>query len=711
MQEVVTAVPQGNNVNFWKSVMIKNSLRLFLIPFVLLASLVLSACGGGSGASGSGDGSTGNPGTKPEEAVPTLKLSMTANRGGGTVVNSITAGTSAYLNATLKNEKQQAVSGAVVTFTVPAGIVTMTPSAGTALTDSNGVASVRIDSAGTTAEGAGLATAAATWGDGNSSKTATSAPLGFAVGSASVTFGSITISPNNLSAYGSANVSVPVLVNGAPTTVPLSVTFTSNCVGSGRATITSPVTTVNGVATTTYKDTNSCASADTITASVSGAAADATATIVVASPLANNIQFTSATPAVIGIDGTGLPTSSVVKFKVVDANNNGVAGKKVNFSLTPVLAAGAPSLSITSASSDAGGEVAVSVTAGSTPTPVWVVATLDGTPAIKSQSVALTVTTGLPTQDFFSLSASTHNIEGLNIDGTTSTLTVIASDRLGNPVPDKTAINFVTEGGQIQGGTDGRATCATLAGACSVTLRSANARPTNGRVTVLAYVLGEKSFVDGNANNVWDAGETYYDLGDPFIDANEDGVWNAGEQSWSYASGTSACGAHVSGSATATAYPASYADAPSKTSTCNASMSGTNIRAYVRRLGVLTFSGSTAYISTNSFTMGAVCKRSFSLDVRDVNNNPMPKGSTISVGNNDVTLIKADGKPVNAVITVNNPEVPDSTAVGGTTHSFTIDGGNEDCPGIAPKVYPAGNFDLKVTTPSGNVTLLPITIN
>lgn len=691
--------------------MITNSLRLFLIPFVLLASLVLAACGGGSGASGSEEGGSGTPET-PETAVPTMTLTMTAGRNSGASVSSITAGTSAYLNATVKNEKKQPVSNAVVTFTVPAGIVTMAPTSGTALTDSNGVASVRIDSAGTTAEGAGLASASATWGADGSSKTVTSAPLGFAVGSAAVTFGSMSVTPNSLSAYGSANVSVPVLVNGVATTVPLSVSFTSNCVGSGRATITSPVTTVNGVATTTYKDTNSCASLDTIIASVSGAATDATATIDVASPKANNIQFSSATPAVIGIDGTGLPTSSVVKFKVVDANNNGVAGKQVNFSLLPVLAAGAPTLSISSASSDSSGEVSVSVTAGSTPTPVWVVATLADTPSIKSQSVALTVTTGLPTQDFFSLSASTHNIEGWSIDGSTSALTVIASDRLGNPVPDNTAINFVTEGGQIQGGTEGRATCATVAGTCSVTLKSANARPANGRVTVLAYVLGEKSFVDGNANNTWDAGETFHDLGDPFIDANENGSWDLGEQSWSYASGTNGCGSHAGGGAAVTPYPESYDDAPSKANTCNGSMTGTSIRAYARRLGVITFSGSTAYISANSFTMGAVCRKSFSLNVLDVNNNSMPKGSTVSVGSNDVTLIKvSDGKLANAVITVNNPDVPDSTAVGGTTHSFTIDGGNEDCPGQAPKVYPAGQFDLKVTTPSGNVTLIPITIN
>ena len=59
-------------------------------------------------------------------------------------------------------------------------------------------------------------------------------------------------------------------------------------------------------------------------------------------------------------------------------------------------------------------------------------------------------TSGLPSQLNFSVSQATINIEGYKIQGTPNTYTVIASDRLGNPVPDGTAINFIAEGGQIQ---------------------------------------------------------------------------------------------------------------------------------------------------------------------------------------------------------------------------------------------------------------------
>ena len=190
----------------------------------------------------------------------------------------------------------------------------------------------------------------------------------------------------------------------------------------------------------------------------------------------------------------------------------------------------------------------------------------------------------------------------------TSALTIIASDRLGEPVPDGTAINFITEGCQIT-----PATCTTTNGTCAVTFRSADYKPIgetidyggstgvqgavaalaydgstpitidhdttigpalfvqNGRVTVLAYALGEESFVDSNGNNMWDPGETFYDLGDLFLDSNENGIWDSNtsqpnllEQYISYplATGTTACGTHIGGGAAVTPYPADYVNVP-----------------------------------------------------------------------------------------------------------------------------------------------------
>ena len=173
----------------------------------------------------------------------------------------------------------------------------------------------------------------------------------------------------------------------------------------------------------------------------------------------------------------------------------------------------------------------------------------------------------------------------------TSALTIIASDRLGNPVPDGTAINFITEGAQIT-----PASCTTTAGTCTTAFKSANSRPTDGRVSILAYAIGEKSFVDANYNNGYDSGETFYNIGDPYIDVNENSSWDSGEfYIGSTTSGSSNCVAQDIG----TIVPPSYWNALSKTGTCTADW-GQN---YVRRSAVIVLSGSSATITPNSFAV------------------------------------------------------------------------------------------------------------
>jgi hypothetical protein len=166
--------------------------------------------------------------------------------------------------------------------------------------------------------------------------------------------------------------------------------------------------------------------------------------------------------------------------------------------------------------------------------------------ALSSQSDQLSVSTGLPAQDSFSLSSSVHNIEGWEHDGEKSTLTARLADHFHNPVPDGTAVYFTSEGGSVG------PTCITLAGACSVELTSQALRPTNGRVTVLARAIGEEAFTDLNSNGVVDdasemidangastdiGGEAYVDYNEngardaiePYFDFNGDGAYNLGD--------------------------------------------------------------------------------------------------------------------------------------------------------------------------------------
>jgi len=623
------------------------------------------------------------------------------------------------------------------------------------LTNASGTATVSLNAASIDSTGATSITASATL----DTTTLTSTPVGLAVNGATVTLGALTLGQPSISSYGTSSVSVPVYVSGSPAIVPISVAFTSSCVSAGKATLTTPVTTIAGVATSTYKDNNCNSGTDLITASVTGGA-HASATITVVPPAANNMQFVSATPAIIGTQTAGsatLPKSSVVKFRVVDSNNNGVTGVLVDFSILPSSAPGGITITPTSATSDANGEVTTSLTSGTVPTPVWVVAKLHSNPSILSQSNTLTITTGLPTQNFFSLSVSTHNIEGWGYDGVTSTVTVIASDRLGNPVPDGTVINFITEGAQIT-----PASCTTTGGTCTVTFKSSAYRPIgetivdlssatvgavaaleydgvtpititypdesnsgplyvqNGRVTILAYAVGEKSFVDANGNNMYDEGETFYDLGDLYLDSNENGVWDSNstqpnllEQYINYAPVASpvACMEHywIGGTEHTTSLPANYSTSPSKENTCSG-VWGLN---YVRRSQIITLSGSYSQISQYAFNLGGACSGIFDFWLMDVNYNPMPAGTIVTTSGNTVYGKYTTSGTTSALLAaaiIGGTPVVDTTHAGGTLVSLTIDGGTA-CTGADTVVsYPQGTLNIITNTQTTDFPISSTTI-
>lgn len=649
-------------------------LRLLLLLFSLSLLCFITACGNSADSStDSGSGTT--------TASPTITLS----------VPNVTYGTPVTATATVRNAGGTAIQGAVVTFSADGGLVAFTPSSATALTNASGVASITVNAASVSSAGATNITASAPLIVNGTSTTITSDPIGISVGGASVTLGTLTVGTTPISAYGTSSLSVPVLIDGSPATVPISVTFDSPCLQAGKATISTPVTSSAGTAISTYKD-NGCASGatsiiDTITASVTSGATSA-ANITVQPTLVSNIQFVSAVPSTIGIKGTGsaaLPQNSLVTFKVVDNTNKGKEGEVVDFSLLPSTIPGGVSFSPSSATSASDGTVTTIVTSGTVPTPVWIVATLQSNPTIKTQSNKLVITYGLPTQIRFTLAVQTHNIEGWEYAGVPSTLTVYAYDRLGNSVPDGTAVSFVSEGGGITPGS-----CETTNGKCNVTFLSGNPRPINGKVTVLAYVVGEESFIDANGNNTYDAGETFYTLGTLYIDANEDGHWNTGEQFFApYASeGSSAC----------------PADGLSKDGTCDASWSIN----YVRGRNLIILSDSDADDTPQTFSMSSTCSNTLNVLLQDNNGNPMPAGTTITIGNNSVSYQPNGATTTSAAtlsITTGSP-VPNVTD---PTHIAIAVAA--DCSAGTPVHYPNGTASLVVKSPRGFTSTIPITLS
>ena len=274
--------------------------------------------------------------------------------------------------------------------------------------------------------------------------------------------GQIGLSSTSLAAGGAASLSVSVvdsagtLYTGASTTV----TFNSPCVAQGLATIAASgnsvpgltpgtVVTSSGSVAATYTATG-CSGPDVITASatVGTTALTATGTITVAAAAIGSIQFKSATPATIGLKGTGLGETSTVIFKVVDSSGGPRPGVDVNFALNTNV--GGISLAPATATSGSDGTVQTVVSAGTAHTSVRVTASI-ASPALSTQSGVLAVTTGLPASLAFSMAVSCPNVEGLHIDGVPVKVTVRLADRYNNPAPDGTTVAFTASGGHVGG--------------------------------------------------------------------------------------------------------------------------------------------------------------------------------------------------------------------------------------------------------------------
>ena len=489
-----------------------------------LMLLTLAACGGGG--SSSGEPGLGGGGT---DAQPTITLTLSTS--------TVTASAPAVVTAKVLTASGAPMPGQVITFTTLGGLGAF--SSNTALTDAAGVATVTLRPQAATVSGADSAVATATIG------TATvTASQGFQLTATNVTIASFTSDVGTVAAYG--QTALTVTLAGSQAGTPVNIALSSACVQKKLATLTPvSVSTSTGSAIFTYRDAGCGAfdAIDGVQASITGTSVTASLQLTLTAPTASSVSFVSASPEVIFLRGSGFVENSNVIFQVRDSNGAGVPNRRVV--LEPTTLAGGllvdgGSVAVSKVS-DSEGKVEVRINAGTVPTPVRIRATLDGS-SISTVSSSLAIAVGLPSQNNFSLAQGTRNIEGYSVDGVLNTYTIIASDRLGNPVPSGTAINFVTEGGQVQAirttemGPDGLSRAV-------ANYQSSSPRPTDGRVTVLAYALGEESFLDVNGNNVFDAGEDYQDLGDIFIDRLFNGSYNPAEDQFISLSneGSSAC--------------------------------------------------------------------------------------------------------------------------------------------------------------------------
>ena len=528
----------------------------------VLLSLVLVGCGGGgpdisllpssssgsssssssSSSSGVSSSSGSSSGVTTIEAAHVIMATSSPTLASGSGVASAATVT---ITVTVTDINNVTIPNYPVGFGADGGALSIT----SGLTDANGNATATLTAGSATPGTIITVRAEANSIPASVTVKVASATSAYVLGTLSATgtfaSGVIAVGQSPLSAGGSAGLQVSLVdINNSntPFNGSAAVSFSSPCQSKGLAQITSPVSSTTGTFSSTYHATG-CSGSDTITATVAlnGSSITASGSINVLPATLGFLEFdatntgkdaacnAAATSCTIGLKGTGLNESAQIYFKVLDSNGNPVPGQTVTFGQSTT--AGGLSVSPTSAISDPTGEVVTTVSSGTVHTSVRVTASIASV-NLHTQSSILTVSTGFPTQGGFSLSSTVHNLIGDDFDGNTATLTAILSDRYGNPVPDGTAITFTSECGQVQ------PSCNTVGGTCNVQFKTANPRTKNNaiappnpapsqlslpeavyqgnncaaspnggnqdigcddhRCTVLAYAIGEETFVDCN---------------------------------------------------------------------------------------------------------------------------------------------------------------------------------------------------------------------
>jgi Bacterial Ig-like domain (group 1) len=594
-------------------------------------------------ASGSGPG------------IPTVQLQLRDSAGVSTNIVGLTGVTTA--RATVQDAGGAPVPGKIVTFSADAKLVTINPASGTALTDANGVATVQLSRASLAAAGAGTLSVSASVADAVLTTT-----FDYQLAAAAFALQGLDLGSGGLPAYGNRAVSVIATLNGQPSTgLPVQVTFSASC---GSVTPSTVTTDSSGRAVTTYKaDSSACSGTSvTITASATGAS-NVSGAVSVQSAQATNIQFVDVTPNLIYLRDSIGPTQSLVRFRIVDATGAALANQSVQLSLlnaAPGVSLGTVGNSaIITRTSDGAGLVAVPVFSGTVPTSLQVRAALTANGNVRADSNILTVASGIPAQRAISVSLSKFSIEGMSIDGETSRITVSLADRVGNPVPVGTPVNFVSSSGVMI-----PPQCVvTGSSSCSVEIRSQGTRIPNGRVAILAYTPGEEDFVDANGNNVYDSGEAFTDLGNAHLDADFSGSYDGGEFTVPR-TGAVACTPGLNG----------------RPGTCDGVWGGIDVRAQA----MVVFASSVPVFSVPVYT-GA----SFSISVADVNGNSMPTGTSVAL-----QVINSDVPDTDSVVCtlVSSSTVSIANVIGPTRVTASVSG----C-----KSATGDRISITTTSPSG----------
>ncbi len=350
--------------------------------------------------------------------------------------------------------------------------------------------------------------------------------------------------------------------------------------------------------------------------------------------------------------GGGRVQTAQVTFKITDLNGLAVANQKVKFTFqqAPVDLTFASDTAV----SGQDGNVTAIVNSGNTVTVATVIVTVvdqnnnpvlnrNGLP-ITAVSDQITVTNTVLNPDGITISATIFAIEGRDIFGKTTAISVALTDLQGGAINDGTAVTFTSNGGAIVGDSNS-AKCATKDGACTVLLRGQNPQPPE------SILHSDLSVEPKTATSVLLAGDIVIPNGVAVVVAS-------------------------------------------------VQLNGSIKKKFIP----IAMSGSHAIFSGNfNLNLTASCDPvTIAFSIADVNENVMPKDSTLSIA----APLNASGVLVNPVVKNQDPLLR-----GGTTHLLQVTpGGTIPCSVPGTRTV-TGSFYLVLTTPFGIETGQVVTVS
>ncbi|MCU4339050.1 autotransporter outer membrane beta-barrel domain-containing protein [Acinetobacter dispersus] len=635
-----------------------NRKQLTLKLSAITVSVLLASCGGGGGgyygstgdnssSGGNNNGSSGGNGQTPITAVNIGNISLTDSNG-NTVTTITNQGVTAQV--VVKDGNGKGISGAVVTFT-GSNMVFGTTNA-TALTNAEGVATISIMPTDPTITGIYALSATAVYNN----VTSAAANLSIVFSKQDVVISNMLAASKALESGGSTLLSLVTQDSKGNYQNNVAVNFTADCGSFSNSSVTS--SNQGNIATTYYafdSKGNLCDGNQEIRATTSTGATNSTS-VSIAQAIATSVIYTTKEPVQLGINASGSSSSGQIEFTVY-SNGTVLKNQDVTVSLekapTDLNFIRLGNRTAQTVKSDSAGKVTVTLYPGNIPGPVEIKASLPN--GLSALSKNVTVTTGRATQKSFSLSTSKQSLQ-TDKDGDIATITAMLADRNSNSVPDGTVVNFVAEGGKVDG------SCKTVDGECSVNLRTQNPRPANGRVTVLAYVEGDKSYTDRDGDGVYtpiSAGGTDTldnNIGNFFRDDNENATYDSSNGEFLYK--------RVATPYSTNTCTLSSVFQPNIPYTCDDQLATT-----LRQQMIFSFASDTpTFIDNYGINGNTITSDSFGFQIfgNSMLTTPMPSGTTISVStedNTDANNQSCSAKIVNGFVpvpSVMNLESPSS---------------------------------------------------